>query len=49
MHTTLCNKQVCPEFINIKIENNILHRSGAKSTLRNVALKDFPLSLQIYV
>ena len=27
------NKQVCPEFINVIIENNLLHRSGAKSTL----------------
>ena len=29
----LLNKQVCTKFINIIIENNLSHRSGAKSTL----------------
>ena len=33
--------QVFPEFINIMIENNPLHKSGAKSTLYIVALEVF--------
>ena len=35
----LWNKQVCPKFINVIIENNLLHKSGAKSTLCNLAMK----------
>ena len=41
--------QLCPEFINTMIKNNPLHRSGAKSTLCNVAMKVFPLSLHICI
>ena len=35
----LWNKQVCPEFINVMIKNNLLHKSGAKSTLCNIVMK----------
>ena len=31
------------------IENNLSHNSGAKSTLYNVAVKVFPLSLHIFI
>ena len=41
--------QLCPEFINVMIENNQSHKSGAKSTLYNVAMKGFPLSLHICI
>ena len=34
----LLKKQVCPEFINVMIENNLSHKSGAKSTLYKVAI-----------
>ena len=30
-------------------ENNILHESGANSTLYNVSMKDFPLSFRIFI
>ena len=43
----LSKRQVCPEFINVMIENNLSHKSGTKSTLCNVAMKDFPLSSHI--
>ena len=33
MQNHLWNKQVCPKFVNLIIENNLLHRSGAKSML----------------
>ena len=45
----LWNKQVCPKFINIIIENNLLHISGAKSPLYNVSIKVSPLSLHIFI
>ena len=32
-------RKVCPEFINVIIENNLSHKSDAKSTLYNVAMK----------
>ena len=41
--------QVCPEFINVMIKNNLSHKSGAKCTLCNVAMKLFPLSLHICI
>ena len=41
--------QIYPEFINVMIENNLSHKSGAKSTLCNVAMKDFPLLLHICI
>ena len=31
------------------IENNLSHKSGAKSTLYNVAIKNFPLSSHIFI
>ena len=46
---SLLNKQVCPEFINLMIENNLLHRSGAKSTLCNVATKGSPSLSHIFI
>ena len=45
----LWKRQVCPEFINVMSENNLSHKSGAKSTLCNVAMKDFPLSSYICI
>ena len=33
------NKQICPKFIYLIIENKLTHRSGAKITLCNVAIK----------
>ena len=45
----LWKRQVCPEFINVMIENNMSHNSGAKSTLCNVAMIDFSLSLHICI
>ena len=44
----LC-KQVCPEFINVIIENNLSRISGAKSTLCNVAIKVSLLLLHIFI
>ena len=41
--------QVCPAFINVMIENNLSHNSGAKSTLYNVAIKVFPLLSHICI
>ena len=49
MQNPLWKRQVCPEFINVIIENNLWHKSGAKSTLCNVAMKDFPLSSHICI
>ena len=42
----LCNKQICTKFINVMIENNPSHKSGAKSTLCNVSIKGSPLMSQ---
>ena len=49
MQNHFWNKQVCTEFINVKMENNLSHKSGAKSTLFNVEIKVSPLSLQIFI
>ena len=47
---TLCEKiQVCPAFINIIIENKQSHKSGAKATLYNVAMKVFLFILHIFI
>ena len=43
------NKQVCPEFFHVIMENNLHHRSGAKRTLCNVAIKVSPLSSHIFI
>ena len=45
IHNPLQNKQV----INVIIENNLSHKSGAKSMLCNVAINGFPLSLHIFI
>ena len=37
--TIMNSGHTCPEFGNLKIENNLLHKSGAKSTLYNVAIE----------
>ena len=49
VQNTLLNKQLCPEFINVMIENNMLHKSGAKSTLCNVAMKEFSWSSHVFI
>ena len=43
------NKQLCPKFINVIIENKMLHRYGTKSMLLNVTIKVFPLSSHIFI
>ena len=48
-HAFIGKIQVCPELINVMIENNLSHKSGAKSTLYNVAMKVFPLLLHICI
>ena len=45
----LLKRQLCPKFINATIEDNLLHTSGAKITLCNVAMKGFPLSSHIFI
>ena len=45
----LWNKQIYTKFINVLIENNLSHRSGAESTLCNVAIKISLLLLQIFI
>ena len=45
----LWKKQVCPAFINILIENNLSNKSGAKSTLCNVAIKRYQLLLHTFL
>ena len=45
----LWKRQVCPEFINRTIENNLSHKSGDKSTLYNVAMNVFLLLLHIFI
>ena len=45
----LWKREVRPEFINATIENNLSHKSGAKSTLCNVAMKGFMLSSHIFI
>ena len=41
--------QVCPEFINVIMENNPSHKYGANSTLYNVAIQGFPLLPLIFI
>ena len=43
------NKLVCPKLINVLIENNLSHRSGAKSTLCNAPIKLSLLSSNIFI
>ena len=45
----LWNKQVCLKLIIVMIEITLLHKSGAKSTSCNVAIKLSPLLLQIFI
>ena len=49
VQNNLWNKQVCPKFINVIIENNPLYKSDAKSTLYNVAIKASPLLSHIFM
>ena len=46
LHNVLLAPDLCdrlfPEFINVMIENNLSHKSGAKSKLCNVAMKVSP-------
>ena len=51
VHSTISfwDKQVCPEFINIIIYNNLSYRSGSKSLLFNVVVKLSLLSLHIFI
>ena len=41
--------QLFPAFINVMIENNLFHKSGAKSTLYNAVMKYFPLLSHICI
>ena len=45
----LWKRHVCPAFINVMIENNLSHKSGARSTLYKVATNVFPLSSHICI
>ena len=45
----LWKRHVCPAFINVTIENNLLHKSDARSTLYKVATNLFPLSSHICI
>ena len=45
----LLKRQLCPGLINVMIENNLSHNSGAKIMLCNVAMKGFTLSLHICI
>ena len=45
----LWKRHICSEFINIIMENNWLHKSGANSLLYNVAMEGFPLSSPIFI
>ena len=49
VQNTLWDKQVCPEFMNVMIENNLPHKSGTKSTLCNVTIKGSPLLSHIFL
>ena len=42
-------RKVCPEFINVMIENNLSHKSGARSTLYKVAMNFSPLLLHVCI
>ena len=43
------SQEVDPAFINVMIGNNLSHKSVAKSTLCNVAMKGFPLPWHICI
>ena len=45
----LLKRQLCPEFINVMIENNLSHKSGTNSMLCNVAMKGLPLLSHICI
>ena len=45
----LWKSQLCPKSINIIMEKNRLHKSGANSTLFNVEINGFPLSSHIFI
>ena len=45
----LWNKQLCPKFINVMIENTLSHKYGAKDTLLTVAMKGSLLSSRIFI
>ena len=45
----LRKRHICPAFINVMMENNLSHKSGANSTLYKVATKVFPLSSHIFI
>ena len=49
LQTHFWNKQLCPKLINVIIENNLSHKSGAKSTLCNVAINVSQLFLHIFI
>ena len=43
------NKQLCPEFINVMIENVPSHKYGAKSRLCNVVMKGSQILSHIFI
>ena len=45
----LWKSQVCPKFVNVIIENSQSHKSGANSTLYNVATRGFTLLPCIFI
>ena len=45
----LWKRQLFPAFINVMIENNMSHKSGANSTFYKVVMKVFPLLLHICI
>ena len=49
MQNPLLKRQICPKFINVMMENNRLHKSGANSTLYNISMKGLPLLSQIFI
>ena len=49
VHNPLWKRQLCPEFIDLIMENKKYHKSGSSSTLYNVSMKGLPLSPQICI
>ena len=49
VQNSLWKRHVCPAFINVMIENNLSHKSGARSTLYKVAMKVFTLLSHICI
>ena len=45
----LWKRQVCIEFMSVIMENNLLHKSGANSTLYNAVMKGLPLVSHIFI